>query len=105
MDQGFFHKEYDLFNLSIVLVNDIFPDMFVGTYKVSLGISVKDGVGTIQLCNYRNINMSQVITEVYDYLINLDLTKGTTKYANMVKTDANNIYDLITIYRMKGMIQ
>ena len=54
MDQDFFHKEYDLFNLSIVLANDIFPDMFIGTYKVNLGISVKDGVGTIQLCNYRN---------------------------------------------------
>ena len=48
MDNTFFHKEYDLFNLSIVLANDIFPDMFVGTYKVSLGISVKDGIGTIQ---------------------------------------------------------
>ena len=105
MDQDFFHKEYDLFNLSIVLANDIFPDMFIGTYKVNLGISVKDGIGTIQLCNYRNINMNQVITEVYDYLINLGLTKGTTKYANMVKTDADNIYNLLTVYRMKGMIQ
>lgn len=105
MDNTFFHKEYDLFNLSIVLVNDIFPDMFVGTYKVSLGISVKDGIGTIQLCNYRNINMHQVITEIYDYLIDLGLTKGTTKYANMVKTDASNIYNLVTLYRMKGMIQ
>lgn len=105
MDQAFFHKEYDLFNLSIVLANDIFPDMFIGTYKVSLGISVKDDIGTIQLCNYRNINMEQVITEIYDYLINLGLTKGTIKYRNMVKTDASNIYDLVTVYRMKGMIQ
>ena len=105
MDQTFFHKEYDLFNLSIVLTNDIFPDMFIGTYKVNLGISVKDGIGTIHLCNYRNILMKQVIEEIYDYLINLGLTKGTVKYANMIKTDADNIYNLVTLYRMKGMIQ
>ena len=105
MDQAFFHREYDLFNLSIVLANDIFPDMFIGTYKVSLGISVKDGIGTIHLCNYRNIRMEQIIEEIYDYLINLGLTEGTIKYRNMVRTDANNIYNLVTLYRMKGMIQ
>lgn len=103
-----FHKDYDLFNLGIILANEIFPDRYTsqysGTYSVNIGVVIKKDTGFINVVYTRGIELNQALEEVYEYLNNIGLTDIKIIYDSIV-TSKENIQNLVTLYRMKGMIE
>lgn len=97
-----FHKQYDLFNLSIILGNEIFGIYALDKYKITISMSIKNNIGIIKICSFKDITIDEILNKILAYLNILGVTG--TKVGNSIETDTNNIYNLVTIYRMKGIL-
>lgn len=105
MDKEEFHKQYDLFNLSIILETEIYSEYMLNHYKISIKVSIKNGIGTIRVCNFRNLALHEIIQDIKDHLNKIGLTDfKVSEFGNSIETDAENIHNLVTIYRMKGLL-
>lgn len=101
-----FHKKYDLFNVSIILEREIFPERNGNIFWVSLGITLLEGKGIIRICHIIGVSLDEAISRICKYLQEYgfsDIEYDDDHHNVIIPEEV--IFNLTTIYRMKGMIE
>ncbi len=100
-----FHKKYDLFNLSIILEREIFTERNGNIFWVSLGIKLLEGKGIIRICHIIGVSLDEAISRICKYLKEYGFSDIECDDDHNVIIPEEVIFNLTTIYRMKGIIK
>ena len=101
-----FHKKYDLFNLSVILEREIFPERNGNIFWVSLGITLLNDKGIIRICHIIGVSLDEAISRICKYLKEYgfsDIKCDDDDHNIIIPEEV--IFNLTTIYRMQGKLE